>query len=266
MVKTQTYKPIYPDVSELLSRANAIVQEHGCASSLTPEEGTIQRLGTTKKPYGKDFAAILHFDRPASVSFCNYHADAEWHVEMLTPESIRSTHDETLLRERIHETKRKRLSDQQALRNRAALNAKAMYSSAHGCTEHPYLVRKQIPFVPGLRISSDNRIIVPMYKSDGQLVSLQFIDSDGGKRFLPHGDCTGAYFPIAGSSPGKSPLLICEGLATAISLNIHTGYDVACAFSAGNLKPVAVAMRIKFPSRKIILCADNDIGGVVRYI
>jgi putative DNA primase/helicase len=30
------------------------------------------------------------------------------------------------------------------------------------------------------------------------------------------------------------------------------------AFNAGNLKPVALALRKKFPEAKIILCADND--------
>jgi len=33
---------------------------------------------------------------------------------------------------------------------------------------------------------------------------------------------------------------------------------VAVAFNAGNLKPVALALRGKFPDAKIILCADND--------
>lgn len=263
MVNTTTFhaETYYPSISELLERANSIVQEHGCASSLSPDEGIIQRLGTTRKPHGKDFAAILHFDRPANVSYCNYHDDAEWHVVMLTHGIPYTEQDKKAFRERLREIREIRQYEQKELKDRAAITARELYNTAPGCTEHPYFSRKHIPFVPGLRLTADNKIIVPIYKTDGKLTSLQFIDHLGNKRFLPHGDCCGGYFPIAGSSSGCAPLLICEGLATAISLNVHTGYDTACAFFANNLRPVAECLRSKFPSRKIILCADNDSTG-----
>ena len=38
----------------------------------------------------------------------------------------------------------------------------------------------------------------------------------------------------------------------------NTGHAVACAFSAGNLKPVAVALREKYPDTVLVICADDD--------
>lgn len=94
-----------------------------------------------------------------------------------------------------------------------------------------------------------------MRDTGGIIHSLQFIDGEGNKRFLSGGRKKGCYFPIG--SPGE-PLCIAEGYATAASIHEATGFPVAVAFDAGNLEPVARAMRAKFSKIKIILCADND--------
>ena len=76
------------------------------------------------------------------------------------------------------------------------------------------------------------------------------------KRFLTGGEITGCYHVI-GNKP-IDRLLVTEGYATGSSLHEATGDTVAVAFYADNLKPVAKILREKFPSLKIILCADND--------
>jgi putative DNA primase/helicase len=86
---------------------------------------------------------------------------------------------------------------------------------------------------------------------------LQFIDGEGNKRFLSGGRKRGCYFGI-GQPQGK--ICIAEGYATAASIHEATGYAVAVAFDAGNLRLVAEAIRQKFPGIEIILCADNDIN------
>lgn len=53
-------------------------------------------------------------------------------------------------------------------------------------------------------------------------------------------------------------LFICEGYATGASIHEATGHAVAVAFDSGNLKPVAEALRRKYPETKLIICADND--------
>jgi putative DNA primase/helicase len=53
-------------------------------------------------------------------------------------------------------------------------------------------------------------------------------------------------------------LCIAEGYATAASIHEATGHAAVVAFNAGNLLPVARALRGKFPDIKIVICADND--------
>jgi putative DNA primase/helicase len=119
--------------------------------------------------------------------------------------------------------------------------------------DHPYLARKGIRGV-GLRRLGE-RLVVPGRDVDGTLHTLQFIGPDGGKRFLTGGRIKGVYCPI-GTLADR--LLIAEGVATAISLYIATGSATAAAFSAGNLRPVAEALRRKFPALPIVVCADDD--------
>jgi Uncharacterized protein conserved in bacteria len=54
------------------------------------------------------------------------------------------------------------------------------------------------------------------------------------------------------------PLLVCEGWATGASLAMATGCTVVAAMDAGNLTPVAEALRRRFPAADIVLVADND--------
>ncbi len=54
------------------------------------------------------------------------------------------------------------------------------------------------------------------------------------------------------------PLLICEGWATGASLHMATGHTVIAAMDAGNLLPVAEALRARFPEADLVLVADND--------
>ncbi|MBL4558296.1 MAG: toprim domain-containing protein [Rhodobacteraceae bacterium] len=54
------------------------------------------------------------------------------------------------------------------------------------------------------------------------------------------------------------PVLICEGWATGASLHIATGHTVIAAMDAGNLMPVAEALRARFPEADLVLVADND--------
>jgi putative DNA primase/helicase len=118
---------------------------------------------------------------------------------------------------------------------------------------HPYLLTKGIKPYGVRRLKT--MLVVPVRATDGRLISLQFIGPDGSKRFVTGGEVAGGYHAI-GKPEGT--LLICEGFATGASLREATGFAVAVAFNAGNLLPVAKAMREKFPALRIVICADND--------
>ena len=122
---------------------------------------------------------------------------------------------------------------------------------------HSYLVKKLVS-PTGLRQLRD-RLVVPVRDVDGRLTSLQFIDGGGRKRFLSGGRLKAAYFSI-GRVRGDV-LLLCEGVATALTLHMATGRPTAASFSAGNLEPVARALKRKMPSVRILVCGDDDPVG-----
>ena len=105
----------------------------------------------------------------------------------------------------------------------------------------------------GLR-ESEGKLIVTM-RDAGVIHSVQTIGPDGDKRFHPGGRVTGCYF-CTGKPDGV--LCIAEGYATGASIHEATGYAVAVAFNAGNLLPVAKAIRARFPDMCLIVCADDD--------
>ena len=133
-------------------------------------------------------------------------------------------------------------------------------------SEHPYAVRKGIDPV-GAKVfrgemsiggmDCNGALMLPM-SLNGKITSLQFINAEGNKRFLPNGEKGG--FLIGKIEDGK-PACVCEGLATGVTIHEATGYPVAVAFDAGNTKKIASALRAKKSELKIVMCADDDESG-----
>ena len=166
-----------------------------------------------------------------------------------------SPQEETAYRAHIEEMRRERETEDARRRNEARERAAAIWQSATPAPDdHPYLVGKGIR-VHGLRVH-DGALVIPMRDGE-ELHSLQFIGPNGDKRFLAGGRVSGCYFPIG--KPERA-LCIAEGYATGASINEATGYAVAVAFNAGNLLPVARALRAKFPDVRLVVCADDDAG------
>ena len=144
----------------------------------------------------------------------------------------------------------------------AATRAKRLWTAARPAPEdHPYLVAKRAKPL-ALRMDAGRRLIVPLQDVDGNLHSLEFIASDGAKRYLAGGAKKG-HFAVLGAEPGPlpeptGPLLICEGWATGASLHLATGHTVIAAMDAGNLLPVAQALHARLPGADYIVVADND--------
>lgn len=132
-------------------------------------------------------------------------------------------------------------------------NAADIYAKASDLTQHPYCEKKQINIPVGLKYL-EGQIVVPI--SDGnELISLQFIDYEGRKKYLKGSRKSGGCFEI-----GKytSNILVTEGLATGCSVFESTNLMTVVAFDAGNLSPVVENLKKKYPEAKIIICADND--------
>ena len=162
--------------------------------------------------------------------------------------------------ERIKERQRQAEADELAEQEKVAIKAREMWARRKLIDSHPYTDRKGVT----LRGAGGfyDKIMVPMYYNDVSgrpvIFSLQFISADGTKRFLTGGRKIGCYGSISDQAASKEILYICEGYATGLSIYEATKNPVVIAFDAGNLLPVAKAIRGKYPNATIIIAGDND--------
>ncbi len=139
----------------------------------------------------------------------------------------------------------------------AAVRAAALWSKARPASAtHPYLARKRIP--PGPAHQQGERLLLRITDVDGILHGLQFIAPDGAKRMLSGTAKTGHFVIVAGSLPADL-IVIAEGFATASTVaREFPGACTLAAIDAGNLEPVARAIRAKYQSAEIVIVADDD--------
>jgi len=160
----------------------------------------------------------------------------------------------TMHMKRMEEARKLRELEEKVTRQNAQQKANEIWESASiAPNNHPYLSKKGVKNY-GLKFN-DGGLIVPLRDSAGALMSLQFINGQGQKRFLFGGRKKGCCFTIGKPS---NKLCIAEGYATAASIHEATGYPIAISFDAGNLLPVAKSLRAKFPDLELVICADND--------
>jgi putative DNA primase/helicase len=141
----------------------------------------------------------------------------------------------------------------------AADTAEAIYSNATAATDdHPYLIKKGVK-AHDIRVTGDGRLIIPMISPSGELSSVQFIDSEGEKKYLSGGQSKNSHFML-GIVKADQTVYIAEGYATASSIYETTGRATVVAFSAGNLDAVAQMVRSHHKG-EIVIVADNDESG-----
>jgi len=138
----------------------------------------------------------------------------------------------------------------------AAKRAYEIWTAQPQATDiHAYLKLKGVKAAHGVKLAKDNRLIIPV-AVDNQIVSLQFIDGSGEKRFLTGGKIKGGYFVIEGQS---DIIYITEGYATGASVHEATGKTVYIAFNAGNLYEVAGTVKANHSHARIIIAGDDDV-------
>lgn len=221
-------------------------------------DGTLHRFYVVGDRSGsKNGWYVLHADDPASGQFgCFKRGISEtWSAKAyktLTPE------EKTRYTAKMEAARRQRDEETAKLQAECrAWCAERWKQGKEATNAHPYLKRKGV-HAYGLRLLRD-ALMVPLYDTARTIHGMQFIGADGEKKFKVGTAKQGHYFPI-GKPKGKT-LLVCEGYATGASLHEATGEAVAVAFDAGNLKPVAEALRQKYPDFRLIICADNDQWG-----
>lgn len=223
------------------AQANEVLIKH------LQDDGKIHRCPTVSHPKSYNGAYKYCGDWGFVQAWDVSDTPAIWFGEKTTPER----------RERIKVDMRNEMKAEQKKRAEAAILASEIIQKAE-TKPHPYLDRKGFKTDVGL-VDFDGRLVVPMRDCQdySRINSVQFIDSDGNKKFLTGGKAKGSIYRIGSGVE----TWLCEGLATGLSIRsalklIGRAASVVVCFSAGNLAHVAGVLK----GRRYIV-ADNDASG-----
>lgn len=136
---------------------------------------------------------------------------------------------------------------------------KAYYLEAFGYTPSGFQGKG------GTTLKADkDLLLVPMRGDVSHVQSIQLIDETGAKAFLCGGKKKGAYWQsekLLEFDPDTNMTIgIGEGVATVLSVKQVKGFPVVASMDCGNLKPVALEIRARFPKAKILILSDVGNG------
>jgi putative DNA primase/helicase len=162
------------------------------------------------------------------------------------------------LRQQMQAVIAQREAEQRRQYDAAAERAARLWDRARPADPgHPYLRAKDIGPGPARQLGS--ALALSIVNVEGSVRSLQFIEPDGTKRLLAGAEKRGNFIEVAGDWRGADVIGISEGFATAVSAAELLEPDaMLAAIDAGNLRPVAEAVRAARPDAHIIIAADDD--------
>ena len=167
------------------------------------------------------------------------------------------------MRRRIAEDRRRAEAARKAEAERAAKAAQKAWAACTPDGDAEYLRRKGVS-AHGVRFSPSGAVVLPLLDAAGTIHGLQVIRTAAEardkkrpqKEFWPRGVVKKGHFHLVGIP--TNIVLVAEGYATGASLHEATGLPIAVAFDAGNLAPVASALRARYKTARILICADDD--------
>jgi phage/plasmid primase-like uncharacterized protein len=222
-------------------------RSHGILIDNLPPLGVWKRFPTEDHPRSKNGAVKFMGD----VGFVQNHATSTvvsiWKPDSPITTKVKSTYLASI----------RNAEDEQKKKQHQAMQRAVGMLNGSGLSTHPYLEAKGFPDEQGnvLWVEGKPVLLIPM-RVGGNLVGLQQIDQDGGKKFLYGQRTSNAVFTF----DNKGMNVLCEGYATALSVRLafkqmKQRYTLHVCFSAGNMAKMAAGLE---PG---LLIADNDASG-----
>jgi len=229
------------------------LEQAGLRPGEVAPDGILRRCPTADRPKSKNGAYQLFEDGRGG--WYENHADGKGPQAWQAKGAQMDRAERRRLQKEIEKAKAAREQAEAERHEKAAEEARKTLEGLPSATaENPYLKRKGVPPCPGLRMDGET-LVVSVWGEGGKVISLQRIEPDGSKKFMPGGRTKGGYFVVKGDD---GPLYLAEGLATALSVYQATGATVLVAFNSGNLEAVALMARRHYLKREIIICGDDD--------
>jgi putative DNA primase/helicase len=237
--------------------AALIEEKFGCEAVVTPDENYHRFEDPEKGRGNRNIWALLREDETFGV--CGNWATGEKYYyfgdgwtgdfEAHGPEADA----------RLDEVYRDHEAERRARHDAVAVEAQDLLSKASPPRlDHIYLAKKRVAAANARQYGE--RLLIPLQNVQGEVRNLQQIYANGDKRFLKGGEVKGNFSLLgADKLPMTGTLLLCEGWATAVTLNATRGVPVAAAMNAGNLADVASRLRNALHETvTIVIAADDD--------
>ena len=198
---------------------------------------------------------VLFLDGLAAGAYGNWKEDfsAQW-CAVSERELTEKEQAENL--RRMEAAKAEREKERAALADEAAERAANLLNEGSPVESHPYLHAKGVNAFGLVALSPAGKLVVPIQNAAGEIRNAQTISQDGSKRFLFGGEKKGCFFAVGALTARR--VWIVEGYSTGATIHAATGETVVVAFDAGNLRPVAEAIRCAAPYTEIVIAGDND--------
>jgi putative DNA primase/helicase len=197
---------------------------------------------------------VLHCEPYPAGSFGSWKLGSAETWKPAPPKGRLSIEDRRALQKAQAEAAARVAADIERFEAKARAEAESIWQHADlAPAGHPYLLAKKIS-PNGSRLYK-GCLVLPVRAADHTLHSVQFISTTGEKRFLRGGRTRGCCYAMG--KVGKRAY-VAEGFATGTTIHEATGEAVFIAFHAGNLLPVAKAIREKRPRLELVIAADND--------
>ena len=175
--------------------------------------------------------------------------------DLLSPQAPRRRYK--IIKERFEQEQKRREQHQE---NMSKIATMACVGNNGKPINHPYLTKKQIICPNDITFDHEqNALLIPVSDLNGKIWGYQTIFSDGQKRFLKGARKKGCMYCF-GNITSADKIFVCEGFATGASLYDATNITTVVAFDAGNIDFVVGEIIRKYPQKRIIIAADNDIG------
>ena len=239
-------------------------------------DGKIHRCDVEGKNGKNDGAYLLHLDGIPAGGFENHKDGIGWENWRADIGRKYTPDEETAHKQKVEAMRRERETDTARRHAEGQAKAKAILSAAKPATgDHPYEIRKKINACPGvmrgawLQRNIDDCLLIPIYDGDGTLWNVEAIftaklnisGKERDKDFLFGARKAGMHFLIGQFPENTQAVFDCyipEGFSTGMSIHMATALPVVVAFDAGNVPPVAEAIRKKYPNARIIIAGDDD--------
>jgi len=215
--------------------------------------------GDKGKARNASYRAFLDGRPNGQIKNYKIHGEGQSHKWVATGETLTKDQLAALKAEAVQK-QLERNEERKKLQKAAQQTAQERFLKATLQPQHPYLTKKNVQN-HGLYTNDKGNLLVPARDVKGDLWSVQAITAKGGKYFQKNARLTGLMHVIDPQNKIGKPgtiLFVGEGYSTGASVHQATKQPSVVAFNGGNLKPVAEALRKKYPEAEIVIAGDND--------